>query len=400
MKNTFITLQAADAFAMRRLSVPASLRLCSPTKHRMYHDSVCKISDPQPDSETSTGVCTECSDDSDYSGDNEDSFCSLAHDVPPAPFTPAMLFTRPVIPKPAVRLRSAAPAFKPRALLEDAASHQYDLHFSQIVKDAVKTIRDSQLTCDVNLSDSLLDCAIVVQPWDNSLPTEHILNLTYRALLHASSKSSFIFLMGYLARMSLDTCPLGFEATLGVMERATSACWHLFKKGFCRHEDACRKQHPSCTMSIRILVERCQSISKTPAICDFNLKVAGFVSNVALVVERAASCARVEAVNRSSKGWTIELTPEETGTLKGDYVLALAKHAFLSHSCEDHGLYMLGYAAKPFISRPNGFVVVLGNVAAEKRLCWDFYSKGFCRKGCDCKWEHPTCSTPINITLA
>jgi hypothetical protein len=292
-----------------------------------------------------------------------------------------------MIPRPSARLSSAAPAFKPLALKDDVVSHQYDHLFAKIVKSAVKTLRDSQLTSNVDVSDSLRDCAIIIRKTAESVLTEQVLELAQRALLDAASKSKCVFLMGFCSQRPSNSCPMGFEATLAAMESPTSACWHIFKKGFCRHGDDCRKQHPSCKMSLRILVETCQMNAPIPSICDFKLKVADFVSQVVSEVERTVPCARVEATKKeSTKCWTIELTPQADGRMNEEYLLSLMKNVLLSRSSNQQDIYMLGYAAKPFVSGSGGFVVVLGDMAAETRACWDFYSKGFCRKGCDCKW--------------
>jgi len=424
VKNTFITLQSASASASRRVSVPASARLCSGAKQYILHDKLSETRHPRTYSEVSTDVWTECSNEDEDSGyrtpilsDDEDSpYCRLlptspsrkplvdlrrVTDVepPPPPFMPAVLSTKPMIPKSSVRLSSAAPAFTPLALKSDVMSHDYDHHFAKILKAAVKTMRESELALNVDVSDSLRDCAIVIQTPRDSVPVEEVLELAHHALLDASSKSNCVFVMGFCAQKPFNMCPLGFEATLGVMESAISACWHIFKKGFCRHGDDCRKQHPSCKMSIRVLVETCELNSTIPSICDFKLKVADFVSNVVSAVERTASCAHVAASKGTSKCWSIELTPKADGRMDAEYLLNLAKNTMLSLSSQGQGVYMLGYAEKPFMPKPSGCVVVLGDMAAETHACWDFYSKGFCRKGCDCKWEHSNCCMAVSIMI-
>jgi hypothetical protein len=429
VKNTFITLKSAELATTRRMSVPPSLRLCIGGK-----DFTCSgdFSDmrvsgrPQADSEVSTDVCTECSYDDVESGyrtpllsDDEDSpygralpmspmmkafgEASHANDVEPPP-PPCFLSTRPAIakksPRPLVRLSSAAPAFKPLASKEQVVSHQYDHPFAKVIKAAVKTMRDSDLISSFEISDNLRDCAIIVQANGDPALTESVLELAHQALLDAATQSKCVFVMGFCAPKPFNMCPSGFEVSLGAMESATAACWHVFKKGFCRHGDDCRKQHPTCKIPVRVLVEAPQLNAPVPTICDFKLKVADFVTTVASALEDCPSCVRVETMRKeSSKCWTIELTTKAEGRVNEEYLLSVIKSTLLSHSNSSQGVYMLGYAAKPFISRPNGCSVVLGSMAAETRACWDFYSKGLCRKGCACKWEHPDCSMPINIVI-
>jgi hypothetical protein len=284
--------------------------------------------------------------------------------------------------------------------MEQVVSHQYDHHFAKVIKAAVKTMRDSDLISSLEISDNLRDCAIIVQARGDPALTESVLELAHQALLDAASQSKCIFVMGFCAPKPFNMCPSGFEVTLGAMESATAACWHVFKKGFCRHGDDCRKQHPTCKIPVRVLVETSQLNAPVPTICDFKLKVADLVSTVASALEKCPSCVCVETMRKEpSKCWTLELTTKAEGRVNEEYLLSVIKSTLLNHSSTSQGVYMLGYAANPFISRPNGCAVVIGNMAAETRACWDFYSKGLCRKGCACKWEHPNCSMPINIVI-
>lgn len=421
VKNTFITLKSAEATADRRRSLPASLRLCSKDDISTEEGNL-DMGRAQADSEISTDVCTECSFGDVESGcrtpdvsDDEDSVYGRSipgspvrrpllaprqqNDVPPPPAP--LLSTRPMATRtrPSAKLSSAAPAFKPLGVKEESTSHLYDHHFSRVIKTAIRTIRDSQLTSNVEVSENVQDCAIVIRASSDSVPTETVLELAHHALLDAASHSKCIFVMGFSAEKPFNQCPLGSEVFLAAMESAQTACWHVYKKGFCRHGDDCRKQHPTFKMPVRILVETSQLTAPIPSICDFKLQVADFVSNVVLAIEQSGACALVEAKKEPSKCWTIEMTPKADGRVNEEYVLSVAKNLLHSQSSTNEGVYMLGYAAKPFMPRSNGCVVVLGDMVAETRACWDFYSKGSCRKGCACKWEHPKCSMPVNIVI-
>jgi hypothetical protein len=289
---------------------------------------------------------------------------------------------------------------------EEAVSHRYDHHFAKVIKSALKTMRNSELTSDVEISDNvevsdnLRDCAIVLKASSDSVPIENLLELAYHAFLDAASQSKPIHVMGFCSPRPLNSCPSGFEVTLGAMERATTACWHVFKRGFCRHGDDCRRQHPACKTAIRIHVETSQLNAPAPSIYNFKLNVADFVSSVVSAIEGIPSCANVEAtMKESSQCWTIELTPNADVRVNEENLLGMVKSILLSHSRVSKGVYMLGYAAKPFIPRPSGCMVILGDMTVETGACWDFYSKGRCRKGCECKWEHPSCSMPIDIVI-
>jgi hypothetical protein len=304
-------------------------------------------------------------------------------------------------------LSSKAAAFKPLALKEEVV-HQYDHQFSRVIKNAAKMMRESDLISNIEVSDNLRDCAIILQ---TSSDSASVLELAHHALMDAASQSKCIFVMGYCAPKPFIMCPSGFEVTLGAMESATSACWHVFKKGFCRHGDDCCKQHQTCKIPVRILVETSQlnapdskgharSEASANSIMDFNLQSADFITSVLAKLKENPHFAKVGATrNKTSKSWTIELTPREHADTYNDYLLTMAKNAFYSTSASSDALYLLGYAAKPFSEVPNGFVAVLGNMMAETRACWDFYSKGICFKGCDCRWEHPNCTVPVRVVV-
>jgi hypothetical protein len=297
-----------------------------------------------------------------------------------------------------MRLSPAARAFTPLALKVEAID-RFDHQFSVVIKLAVKTMRKSHLPAlMVEVFYSSSGCAIIIRASKDSLVND-ILQLAKRALLDAGSKSKSIFVMGYCTQEPFVTCPLGFEATLGAMENANLACWHIFKKGFCRHAEDCCKQHPSFKMPVRVLVDMNDFSAPMPSISDFQLKVAIFVSEVVSAVQNIASCAHsVEGIrDEASSCWTIVMSAGAEGIMHTEALLSLMKNTLLS--VNGHGIYILGYGVNPFVPRPDGFTVVLGDMAAETRACWNFYSKGFCRKGCDCLWEHPQCSTPLNVII-
>jgi hypothetical protein len=47
----------------------------------------------------------------------------------------------------------------------------------------------------------------------------------------------------------------------------------------------------------------------------------------------------------------------------------------------------------------DSLVATLGAAADKSRACWDFYNKGFCRRGCFCQWEHARWRSRIKVTV-
>jgi len=224
--------------------------------------------------------------------------------------------------------------------------------------------------------------------------------LAKEALLEAASKSKCIYLMGYSSPKPFTMQPQGFQATLGAMENAKSACWHIFKKGFCRHGANCCKQHPACEMPVHVLVESACLNSCTRFIGAFKQEIAEIAMAVTATLQACDYTDTVETVKDDcTQGWTIEVMPKEELKPHKDYLLTLAKNTMFSATSRSKTAYIMGYGTKPFVSKANGFVAMLGDMQDESRTCWDFYSKGVCTRDCECRWEHPECLMPINVVI-
>lgn len=92
--------------------------------------------------------------------------------------------------------------------------------------------------------------------------------------------------------------------------------------------------------------------------------------------------------------WSVCALVQPGNQLYTHSLLAVAKRALVTSVEQSATIYMLGYLAKPFADEANGFSVTLCGMEDEATACWDYYSQGFCYRGCACKWEHPRLGGP------
>jgi len=235
---------------------------------------------------------------------------------------------------------------------------------------------------------------------DDEMQAKQLIALAKEALLEAASCSRRVYVMGYCGPKPFTAQPLGFQATLGIMESTRSACYHVFKKGFCRHGAECSKQHPSYQVPVHVLVESTQLKCTGRFAAAFKQEVADLAMALTVTIGGSTYAGNVEASkDRDSQGWTIEITPKEELKTHKDHLIALAKNILFNATTKSNAAYIMGYAAKPFISKSAGFVAVIADMQDESRACWDFYSKGMCTRDCQCCWEHPECLMPFNVII-
>lgn len=206
--------------------------------------------------------------------------------------------------------------------------------------------------------------------------------------------------MGYCSPKPFVMQPQGFEATLAAMETKMNACWHMFKRGFCRHGAECAKQHPAVELPVRVVVESAQFNSCARFVGDFKQEVADLTMAVISALGKCTYADKVEAFkDKDSEGWTIEVTLQQGMAMHKNYLLALAKTALYSATNNSGSVYIMGYAAKPFHLKSQGFMTLLGNMQDESAACWDLYSKGKCRHDRTCCFAHPECIVPLNVAV-
>lgn len=423
VKNTFVDLVELKVES-RRSSVPASSRLC----RKDIRPSLCpgegilNVDNINDDSTTDASALSESGSRTPMSMDDSSPksppspFCSSIQ-PPPSSFAPAVSFAQAVpcaqaVPPPPTpihgrRLNAQAVAFQPKTLPQpkDPNKERYKSDFGKVLQLAKAAIQDSEHVTNVELSQDANGWSIVIQPTGNSEEnlTEILMTLVKEALLGATSKSKTIYVMGYAEKTkAFNVRAQGFEATLGAMRSASSACWHVFKKGFCRHGKDCSKQHAACQVPVHVLVEGAQLDSNPRFASEFKQVVDNLALTVTSSLQASPYLEVVRAFqHRDQKGWTIEMTANEELTQdKEEYLLTLAKNALLGANSNAPNVYIMGLAAKPFTFKSHGFVTMIGDMQDEAKVCWDLYSRGSCsRSACDCRWGHPKCLMPINVLV-
>jgi len=320
---------------------------------------------------------------------------------------PALQFAPPS--KPYTQLRrliSKAAAFQPQevAQVHEPNKEHYKKHIAEVIHLAKVAIKRSEHVKEVDICEDGGCWSINIQPQvieENSWQTEVLMTLAKKALLDASLKSKCIYVMGYCTPQPFNMRAQGFKATLGVMYNASSACWHVFKKGFCRHGDDFCKQHPACQVPVHVLVEGVQLQTCTRFAGAFKEQMSDIVTTVTAALGENPHVELVEAFkDKDYQGWSIELTAKEDLAIHKDYLLTLAKNALFGATGNSELIKIIGYAAKPFVQKSRGFVTILGDMQDESRVFWDMYSKGTCSRDCGaCRWEHPECLMPINVVV-
>jgi hypothetical protein len=219
VKNTFITLLRPTDRAKRRKTVPADMHLLLGS---------CGASSGF-NSEVSTDVSDDECPETDVS--------SSSHAPPP----PSSVFT------PLVMRSNGKSCWK----------HQYRKKYDAVMKRVGMALAESDLLAGVEISDDSQDCSITLRVRDDvDLVAEQVLAFAQKTLLELTTKSKCIYVMGYCTPQAFTRQTFGFEATLGAMENATKACWHVFKKGVCRHDVNCCKQHAIYKVPVRVFVEQ------------------------------------------------------------------------------------------------------------------------------------------------
>jgi hypothetical protein len=214
VKNTFIALLKPSDKKRRRVTIPADMRLLLES---------CETSSRCNSEVTTDGSGDEC--------------LETVSSFSPAP----SLVLAPLL------MRSNA---------KSCWKHQYRKKYDAVMKRVGMALAECDLLAGVTISDDAQDCSIVLQVRDEvDSVAEQVLAFAEKTLLEVTTKSKCIYVMGYCTPQAFKSQPHGFEATLGAMENATKACWHVFKKGVCRHDVNCCKQHAIYKVPVRVFVE-------------------------------------------------------------------------------------------------------------------------------------------------
>jgi hypothetical protein len=224
VKNTFIEVKKPTRSTIRRHSVPADLCLLSDCEEV----SSCDHSDAEASTDVSSDGCSESI------------FGSVSSDE-------ALEQVAPVADPPRVRPN-------PKHV---CAQRSYQEKCDSVIRRTAKALEDSDLSKSVFVSEDASEGSIVIRVRaEEGVSVESILVQAQKALLETTKQSKSIYIMGFSSPHPFIEHQSGFSATLGAMENATRACWHVFKKGFCRHGSNCSKQHPIYQTGVRVLVEK------------------------------------------------------------------------------------------------------------------------------------------------
>jgi hypothetical protein len=135
----------------------------------------------------------------------------------------------------------------------------------------------------------------------------------------------------------------------------------------------------------------------TPA-RELDLSTAKAVENVRLAFEASGTTASLEVI-RCGHGWKIFAQRRADFDGPTDSILVIAKVALLRSAEESKGTYVIGYEARPFEVKNGGFSAQLAEMEDESVACWNFYAKGFCYRGCSCRWQHPKRMVTVEVLV-
>lgn len=144
--------------------------------------------------------------------------------------------------------------------------------------------------------------------------------------------------------------------------------------------------------------EREASTVRAPTAADFLRQVAGVAAAIgaALVVSGCAAAARAA---EGPCGWSVIVSLNSQDARLKQQALAVAKDTLLSHAVKAGCVFVMGRRTKPFVATPRGFAAVLCAMPDVRRACWGMFSRGCCRRGPECHWDHPAMLTVMEVVL-
>lgn len=220
VKNTFIEIMKPSVASARRMSLPTSSKLCredDDSFRRTYSDASTVASTSTSGSSCDSDEWTVVSTPSEQS--------SVVSDV-------------------------AVPG-RPSAKATVSCKPHHKARMDKIIRRVAKILEASDMVAKVDVADACL--VLQVHGKSDSL-TQEVSTLAQKTLLEVTTQSKCIYAMGFTTN-PFTMHANGFEVTLGAMENASRACWHVFKKGFCRHGANCCKQHPILETSVQVVIQ-------------------------------------------------------------------------------------------------------------------------------------------------
>lgn len=217
VKNTFIEIMKPSTAFARRVSLPGSSKLCR------EDDRVQRTCSDLSTNASTSG--SSCDSDEWTMGSMPSMESSAVSDVP-------------------THRRASAKAMV-------ACKPMHKARMDRVIRQVAKILEASDKVSKVDV----VDASLVVQVnGEGDLLTQEVSSLAQKTLLDVTTQSKFIYAMGFAAN-PFKIYANGFEVTLGAMENAKRACWHVFKKGVCRHGASCCKQHAVLEESLQVVIK-------------------------------------------------------------------------------------------------------------------------------------------------
>jgi len=140
------------------------------------------------------------------------------------------------------------------------------------------------------------------------------------------------------------------------------------------------------------------ALAPAPPPPEFGFKVRKVVRAVTAALAGAKHVVGTDAIE-AAHGWAIvaHILPDDLHHV--ERVLSSVKEALLHVVKDTEDVYVLGYRWRPFTATPLGFTARLAAVRSSQQACWGLLSKGFCRLGARCPWEHPVHLTEVNVAV-
>merc|ERR1719181_1546754 len=114
---------------------------------------------------------------------------------------------------------------------------------------------------------------------------------------------------------------------------------------------------------------------------------------------RFASGVRLRLPRGEAPEMVIEVCEAEGANVT--LVAEMATTALLEACQLATGCYAQGYMTKDvFWPHVQGLGAIVGHVPAEdeSKCCWEVHQKGYCPRGNNCRWKHPTESLALRIS--
>jgi hypothetical protein len=133
---------------------------------------------------------------------------------------------------------------------------RYPYDCAKVIKRTMRMLQGSELIANVEKSQSSHECLLTIRmSAKGALQKDQVLAFAQKSLLDIASPCKSIYIMGFRSPSPFIPTLSGFDFKYGAMGNANAACWQVFKKGFCRHGDTCRKEHAVWEMPMRVLIE-------------------------------------------------------------------------------------------------------------------------------------------------